>query len=89
MKSTKEFPFDRARRVTRREVKDAKKAIEKLAGKSRSSRIGRPPKSAKEKFVPISIRLHPRALVWLKKEAKRRALPYQTIINEMLLKLAA
>jgi len=48
-----------------------------------------PPKSKREKFIPISIRLHPRALDWLKKEAKKRDVPYQSIINEMLLKFAA
>jgi hypothetical protein len=89
MKSTKEFPFEKARRVTPREVAKARKAIEKLTGKPRPKRPGRPPKSKKEKFIPISIRLHPRALDWLKKEAKKRDVPYQSIINEMLLKFAA
>ena len=89
MKSIKEFPFEKARRVTSSEVAKGKKAIEKLTGKHRAKRMGRPPKPAKEKFVPVSIRLHPRALSWLKKEAKKRSAPYQSIINEMLLKLAA
>ena len=89
MKSTKEFPFDKARRVTTREVTKAKKAIERVTGESRPKRMGRPPKPVKEKFVPVSIRLHPRALSWLKREAKKRSVPYQSIINEVLLKFAA
>lgn len=89
MKSTSEFPFERSRRVTANEVKKARKAIEKLTGKPRAKRMGRPPKATDEKFIPISLRLHPLALAWLKKEAKKRAIPYQSIINEMLLKFAA
>jgi predicted DNA binding CopG/RHH family protein len=89
MKSIKEFPFEKARRVTSSEVAKGKRAIEKLTGRSRAKRMGRPPKPSNEKFVPVSIRLHPLALSWLKKEAKKRSLPYQSIINEMLLKFAA
>jgi predicted DNA binding CopG/RHH family protein len=89
MKSTKEFPFEKATRVTPAEVAKARKAIEKITGRRRRKRIGRPPKPSAEKFIPISIRLHPLALSWLKKEAKKRDLPYQSIINEMLLKSAA
>ena len=89
MKSTKEFPFDKARRVTSSEVAKAKKAIEQVTGEPRPKRMGRPPKPSKEKFIPVSIRLHPRALSWLKKEAKKRLVPYQSIINEVLLKFAA
>jgi len=89
MKSIKEFPFEKARRVTSREVAKGKKAIEKLTRKPRAKRMGRPPKSSKEKFIPVSIRLHPKALNWLKKEARKRSMPYQSIINEMLLKFAA
>ena len=89
MKSIKEFPFEKARRVTSKEVAKGKKAIERLTGKPRANRIGRPPKPLKEKFIPISIRLHPLALSWLKNESKKRSVPYQSIINEMLLRLAA
>ncbi len=89
MKSIKEFPFEKAKRVTTQEVKKGRKAIEKLTGETRKKRRGRPPKTASEKYVPISIRLHPVALAWLKKEAKRKALPYQTIINDLMLKCAA
>lgn len=86
MKKPKEFPFERARRVTPKEVSAARKAIEANLGKPRPSR-GRPPKGA-EKYAPVSIRLHPRVVAWAKREAKRRRVGYQTVINEVLIKAA-
>lgn len=88
MKKQKEFPFEKARRITDREVESYKKGIEKKLGGKRPSR-GRPPKAGGAKFSPISIRLHPLALAWAKKEAQKRGVGYQTIINEILLKKAA
>jgi predicted DNA binding CopG/RHH family protein len=85
MKSTKEFPFDKARRVTSSEVSKARRAIEKATGQSRPKRLGRPPKSSDQKHIPISIRLHLTVLKWLKREANKRQLPYQTIINQILM----
>ena len=87
MKKAKEFPFESARRVTDKEVRDARKAIERKLGVKRPSR-GRPPKAG-DKYLPISIRLHPKVAAWARKEAERRGVGYQTVINEMLLKLAA
>lgn len=87
MARAKEFPFETARRVTAREVAAARSAIEKKLGRPRPRR-GRPPKGAL-KYTPVSIRLHPRVLAWAKKEAKRRGLGYQTIINDVLLKVSA
>ena len=87
MKKVKEFPFESARRVSAKEVRSARRAIEAKLGVKRPSR-GRPPKG-KDKFHPVSIRLHPKALEWAKREAKRRGVGYQTIINEVLLKKAA
>jgi predicted DNA binding CopG/RHH family protein len=87
MKKLREFPFENARRITSKEVRAAKKAIEERLGTQRKSR-GRPPKG-EDKFRPVSIRLHPRALEWAKKEAKKRGIGYQTVINEILLKKAA
>jgi uncharacterized protein (DUF4415 family) len=86
MSTSKEFPFDKARRVTAREVAAARKAIEKRTGKRRPLR-GRPPKGS-QKYAPVSIRLHPRVIAWAKREAKRRGLGYQTVINEALLAVA-
>lgn len=88
MKKPKEFHFEKARRVTEAETERFRKAIEQKLGTPRPKR-GRPPKSADTKFEPISIRLHPIALAWAKKEAKRRGVGYQTVINEILLKKAA
>jgi len=57
--------------------------------KERPKRLGRPPKRATEKYIPVSVRLHPQTVAFLKKEAKKRDVPYQTIINQLLLKEAA
>ncbi len=86
MKNTKEFPFEKARRITEKETVAARKAIEKLTGTRRKKRVGRPPKLDKEKYVPISIRLHPKILLWAKKEAKKGKDGYQSVINKALLK---
>ena len=88
MKKQKEFQFENARRVTPRETEAFRKAIEEKLGVERPKR-GRPPKADTDRFEPISIRLHPRALAWAKKEAKRRGVGYQTVINELLLEKAA
>ncbi len=88
MKKPKEFRFEKSRRVTPKETEMFRKAVEEKLGVERPSR-GRPPKSSEAKFEPISIRLHPLALAWAKKEAKKRGVGYQTIINEILLKKAA
>jgi predicted DNA binding CopG/RHH family protein len=89
MKSTKEFPFDKARRISAKELKAYKYAFKRKAGKFPQKRKGRPPKSKDKKYVPISVRLDPRALAWLKKQAKLKALPYQTIINQLILQKVA
>jgi len=89
MSSTKEFPFHKARRITRREVEEGRRAIEQLTGRKRPRRRGRPPKAFSDRYKPICIRLHPAALAWVKKQAMRKGIPYQTIINEILLKAAA
>lgn len=87
MKKSKSFPFEKARKITDKEVRAHRKAIEEKLGVKRRSR-GRPPKG-EAKFQPVSIRLHPKALEWAKKEAKRRGVGYQTVINAVLLKKAA
>ena len=87
MKNSKEFPFEEARRVTRRELAAARKAIEAKTGMPRPPR-GRPSKSEAEKYHAASIRLHPRVIAWARREARKRGVGYQTIINEVLLKKA-
>jgi uncharacterized protein (DUF4415 family) len=87
MKKPREFPFETARRLTANEVEAARKAIEQKLGKKRPRR-GRPLKGV-EKYQPVSIRLHPIVISWAKREAKRRGLGYQTVINEVLLKATA
>lgn len=88
MKKPREFRFENSRRVTPKETENFRRAIEEKLGTKRPKR-GRPPKASDEKFEPISIRLHPLALAWAKKEAKKRGVGYQTIINEILLEKAA
>lgn len=87
MKKAENFPFEKSRRITLSEVESAHKAIEKKLGVKRKTR-GRPAKG-NEKFQPVSIRLHPKILAWAKREAKKRGVGYQTIINETLLDQAA
>ncbi len=87
MKKPKDFPFESARRITATEVEAARKAIETKLGTKRTRR-GRPPKGT-EKYQPVSIRLHPKVIAWAKREAKKRKLGYQTVINELLLKATA
>jgi uncharacterized protein (DUF4415 family) len=87
MSRAKEFPFETARRVTAKEVDAARRAIQLKLGKARPRR-GRPPKGS-EKYLAVSIRLNPKVLTWAKKEAKRRGVGYQTVINEVLLKACA
>jgi uncharacterized protein (DUF4415 family) len=87
MKKVKEFPFEKARRISDREVQSARKAIEEKTGVKRRSR-GRPPKKD-GKYEPVSIRLHPKVVEWAKKEAEKRGVGYQTVINEVLLKMVA
>jgi len=87
MSRAKTFPFEKARRVTARETEAARKAIAKKLGTKRPRR-GRPPKGS-AKYRAVSIRLSPEALTWAKKEAKRRGIGYQTVINDTLLKASA
>jgi uncharacterized protein (DUF4415 family) len=87
MKKPREFPFEAASRLTAKEAEAARKAIAQKLGKKRPRR-GRPPKGV-EKYQPVSIRLHPSVISWAKREAKRRGLGYQTVINEVLLKATA
>ena len=86
MKTTKQFSFNKARRISSNEIDRAHEAINKKLGIKRSRR-GRPPK-LEEKYATISIRLHPKILSWVKKKAKHLNKGYQTIINEILLKQA-
>lgn len=87
MKNSNEFPFEKARPVTKRELAAARKAIQEKTGMARPPR-GRPAKPGVDKYQPTSIRLHPRVIAWARREARRRGVGYQTIINEVLLEKA-
>jgi len=84
MKNTKEFPFEKARRVTPRELAAVQRAIEERTGVPRQVR-GRPPKADAEKYQPNTIRLHPKGLAWARREARKRGGGYRPVINETLL----
>ena len=84
MKREESFPFERARRVTAGEVEMARQALEARTGVARPAR-GRPPKPVAERYRATSIRLHPKVLAWARREARRRKVGYQTVINEALL----
>lgn len=88
MRTTREFPFDTARRITAKEVRLARRAIEGVTGHKRNPR-GRPPKAKDLKYQPVSIRLHPKVLLWARKKAKKQGVGYQTVINEYLLNKVA
>jgi predicted DNA binding CopG/RHH family protein len=90
MNQEPEFPFDRARRITPEESQRFRAAISEQFGLDLKKR-GRPSKEEEEeeeeedKYEPISIRLHPKILVWAKEEAEKQGIGYQTVINELLL----
>ena len=86
MKKRSEFPFERARRVTDDEAKAARSAIAAKLGKPRASR-GRPPRGT-DRYIAVSMRLHPKVVAWAKRQAKRRGIGYQTVINDVLRKAA-
>ena len=79
MKKPREFPFEQARQMISQKLK-----IQSFEPRAHR---GRPPKGA-DKYAPVSMRLHPRVVAWAKREAKRRGIGYQTVINEVLLKAA-
>ena len=83
MNQESEFPFERARRVTPAEHQEFRSALVEQFGIDPKKR-GRPIKE-EDKYAPISIRLHPKILVWAKEEAKQRGIGCQTVINEVLL----
>jgi hypothetical protein len=50
-------------------------------------RMGRPPKSKEEKYLPTHIYFHPKIVKWAKAEAEKRGIGYQSVINEALLEM--
>lgn len=77
MNQDSEFPFDRARRVTPEEHQRFKAAI--------SQQFDSQSDGMEESYEAISLKLHPKILVWAKAEAKRRGTEYQAVINDVLL----
>lgn len=83
MNKEKPFDFSRAYRPSQEQLEAAHKAIEAKLG-VKLPRRGRPPKGL-DKYQPIQIRLHPKALRWAKSQAKHLGIGYQTVINQALL----
>ena len=83
MKKESEFPFERARRVTSEENQKFRDAISEQFGVKLRKRETIVDDGDEYQF--ISIRLHPKVLIWAKKEAEKRGVGYQTVINEALL----
>jgi predicted DNA binding CopG/RHH family protein len=85
------FPSDRlrrkrsyrARRVTPAESQKFRAAVSEQFGLE-LKKLGRPSKE-EDKYESISIRLHPKILVWAKEKAEKQGIGYQTVINELLL----
>lgn len=88
MKNSNEFPFHKARRLTSAEIEKNRQAIEHHTGKPRRPR-GRPAKEPSTLYLPVSIRLNPKALAWAKQMAREKGVGYQTVINETLLRKAS
>lgn len=86
-KKITEFPFESARRITDTEVAAATETVKAQFGIEPPKR-GRPVKDDNERYEPVSIRLHPKVIRWARKEAERRGVGYQTVINEALLEIA-
>ncbi|MBI4367724.1 MAG: BrnA antitoxin family protein [Deltaproteobacteria bacterium] len=62
---------------------------ESVRAYSTGTQRGRPPKPHAERYRVVSIRLHPKVMRWAKEQAKRRHVGYQTVINAVLLEVAA
>jgi len=77
------------RRATPEETERYRKALENTFHRPFPPRLGRPPKPSHEKYRPVYMKLHPRALAWARAEAKRRHVGYQTVINDILLQHSA
>ena len=83
MKQESDFPFERARRVTPEENQKFREAVSEQFGVKLKKR--EKPIELEEEYEPISIKLHPKVLVWAKEEAQKKGIDYQTVINEVLL----
>lgn len=85
MSKESEFPFERARRVTPEENQKFRQAISEQFGIQFTEQES-PKLDEDENYELISLKLHPKVLAWVKKEAKKREIDCQTVINEVLIK---
>lgn len=85
MKSLKEFPFHRARRITQGEVETFRAGIEDMQGRKRRRRPGRPPLGTPGTLEQVSATLNSAALAPLRKQASKQGLHFQALINRLLI----
>ncbi len=85
MKKESKFPFERARRVTPEENQKFRQAISEQFGIQFREQEN-PKLDENKNYGLISLKLHPKVLVWVKDEAKKRGFDCQTVINEVLIK---
>ena len=78
-----------ARRVTPEEHEKFRLALQRKFHRPFPTRLGRPRKDPAEKYRPVYIKLHPKALEWARATGKRRGIGYQSVINETLLRQAS
>lgn len=83
MNKNTEFPFANARRITEKEVNQAKIAIQEQFGDEYLV------KSSDENYELISLKINPKIISWAKKEAEKQGINYQIFINNELLKLCS
>ena len=84
MKSLKEFPFHRARRITSGEVATFRSGIEDLQGRKRLKRKGRPPKGEAGAIDRVAATLDSKAMAPLRKQAAKQGVDSQVLINQLL-----
>lgn len=81
-KDTK-FPFERARRVTPEENLHFREALQEQFGIKLRERKSLENNQNEDEL--ITLKLDPKVLTWVKKEAKKRDISNQMFINEILL----
>jgi hypothetical protein len=83
-----EEDFKRARHFTSEERAMFRQAYTNTFGHPPPKR-GPLHKHPSKRYVPTSIKLHPKVIQWARTQAKRRGIGYQTFINQTLLDHAA
>ncbi len=86
MEKIPEFDFSKARRMTAEEKRFFRRAFKNTFGYLPPRRKSHALK-AKNQYKDIHLKIHLSVLEWAKRNAKKRGVKYQTVINESLLRL--